>query len=199
LTLARLSPLPSIAAAAILGARLDRSSGRRPGGHRVRLSAREFVFAGALLMLVALPGRAGTPLAVGVINCPILAVLGVAAGLPVLYVPAVACAALAVTIGMHLFGDYFASREQLPLKLVQAALRGRTSGALTVLGVIVASLAGWLMSRKKREDALVLLASTGGLAAIAILIALFSGFVPIEAWPQTAICPPRCYLSMPPV
>ena len=47
----------------------------------------------------------------GLINCAILAVLGVVAELPLLYVPSVACAALATTIGLHWLGGHFADRE----------------------------------------------------------------------------------------
>src|SRR5262249_35924962 len=82
-------------------------------------------------------------LTIGVINCGALALLGAVAGLPLLYVPATACAALAVTIGLHLGGGHFANREQLALKVIQAAFMGRTALALTVLGGIVAALSGW--------------------------------------------------------
>jgi hypothetical protein len=58
---------------------------------------------------------------VGVINCIVLAAMGFVAELPLLYVPAVACAALASVIGLHLGQGRFEDERQLSLKVVQAS------------------------------------------------------------------------------
>ena len=186
--LARLSPQLSIAAAAILALGLlihRRTIAKRLSAWQTAGTA-IVVFGGALLVMLV--GFAWPEpellLAIGLINCVILAMLGVVSGLPLLYIPAVACAALATTIGLHLMGGHFKEREQLTLKVVQALLMGRTSLALTVLGSVIVGIGAWLAGRRRADDATMLLASTAGLAAIAILIALFSGFIPVESWPQ---------------
>jgi hypothetical protein len=185
--LARLSPGLSIPAAIMLALGLVmhmRTTAVRLSAWRTTGTAIS-VLGGALLMaLVAIAWpEPELLLAIGLINCLILAGMGAVSGLPVLYVPAVACAALAVTIGLHLMGGHFADRERLSLKLVQAALMGRTGLGLTALAGVIAGLGIW-SGRRRVPHGAILLASSAGLAVAAAFIAAFSGFVVIPNWPQ---------------
>ena len=187
-TVAHLGPLLSLSAAAALALGLmihRRTSARQLAAWRT-VGTAILVLAGVLLLVLV---AAAWPdpellLVLGLMNCAILAVLGIVAELPLLYVPSVACAALSVVIGWHLVGGHFVDRDQLSLKIVQAPLRGQTSIALGLLGAVVGGMGGRLMARKKAEDALMLLASGGGLAVLSLAIALFSGFVAVPDWPQ---------------
>jgi hypothetical protein len=188
MAIARLSPALSLAAAAILALGLLihlRTTSPRLAAWQTAGTAIVVLAAVLLLLLVAATWpQPELLLAVGLIDCAILAILGVAAGMPVLYVPSVACAAIATTIGLHLACGHFADREQLSLKIVQAAVMGRTSVALSVLACGAAAIGAWQLLKKRAAEALMLLVSAGGVAIVAIAIAIFSGFVVVPDWPQ---------------
>jgi hypothetical protein len=187
-SIARLSPGLSLAAAAVLALGLlihRRTLAKNLAAYQTAGTA-ILIFAGALLLIFVGFTWPDPELlvTVGVINCLVLALLGFIAELPLLYAPAVACAALASVIGLHLAQGRFPEKGPTSLDLVQAFLMGRSGLALTGLAAIVAGIGGWAWSRSRRDDGLLLLFSTTGLAAIALAIVFFSGFVLIPDWPQ---------------
>ena len=184
----RLSPGLSLAAATILALGLlihRRTLARNLSAFRTAGTA-ILVFAGVLLLMFVGFTWPDPELlvSVGLLNCVLLVMLGLIAELPLLYIPAVACAGLASMIGLHLVQGRFQPPGDLSLKVVQSLLMGRSGLALTGLAIAVAALGGWAHRRGRRDDALMLLYSTAGLAAAALLIAFVSGFVRIEGWPQ---------------
>lgn len=187
-TIAHLSPQLSLAAAASLAiGLLIHLRARAPRLAAWQAVGTAIVVLAALLLLLLVAATWPDPellLVVGLMNCASLAVLGFVAQIPVLYVPSMLCAALAATIGWHLVGGHFADRSNLALSVVQAAVRGQTSLVLIAIGSISAGF-GALRSRQgSRDDAIMLFATSGGLAALSLLIALFSGFVVVPNWPQ---------------
>jgi hypothetical protein len=185
---ARLSPGLSLAAAAILALGLlihRRTLARNLSAYRTAGTA-ILVFASVLLLMFVGFTWPDPELlvSVGLINCVVLAILGFVAELPLLYAPAAACAALASVIGLHLTQGRYEPRDDLSLKVVQSLLMGRSALVLTGLVAIVAAIGGFAQRRGRRDDALMLLFSTAGLAVMTLAIAFVSGFVRIEGWPQ---------------
>lgn len=123
-TVAHLSPQLSLAAAAALALGLlihQRTTTNRLATWQT-VGTAIWVLAGVLLLLLVAAAWHDPELLLllGLMNCAILGLLGVVTELPLLYVPSVACAAMATTIGWHLIGGHFADRSQLSLKIVQA-------------------------------------------------------------------------------
>jgi hypothetical protein len=187
-TVARLSSEFSVAVAAALAIGLliyRRTTGRQLVAWQTAGLA--IVMLAALVMLGLVAATWPEPellLAAGIVNFLVLAGLGIWSQTPVLYVPSVACAALATTVGLHLAGGQFIERDRLALKLIEAGLMGRTGLLLAAMGAIVAAIGRWQAVRGKLEDARMLLASVGGLAVAILAVTLFSGFVPVPGWQQ---------------
>ncbi len=185
--IARLSPSLSLAAAAVLALGLlihRRTTAKNLATYRTAGTALLVLSGVVMLLLVAFTWpEPELLLAVGLLNCVVLALLGIVAQLPLLYVPATACAALAATIGLHLAGGHFDQREHLAQKVIQALLMGRTSAVLATLAVALVAISGWL-HRRRAGCAQMLLLCTGGLMVVGSLVSLFSGFVPVAGWPQ---------------
>jgi hypothetical protein len=187
-SIARLSPGLSLAAAAILSLGLlihRRTLAKNLAAYQTAGTA-ILLFAGTLLLILVGFTWPDPELlvAVGLINCIVLATLGTIAELPLLYAPAAACAALASVIGLHLAQGRFPEKGPSSLELVQSLLMGRSSLALTALAAVVAGIGGWAWTNKRREDGVMLFCSTAGVAAVALAIVLFSGFVQVPRWPQ---------------
>lgn len=194
-TLARLSPNLSLAAAGALGVGLliqRRTTARSLALWQTAGTAISVLFALAMLALVVVAWpKPQFLLAVGAINGVLLIALGIWGRAPLLYAPGIACTSLALTIAIHLFGGQFADRDRLPLKLLEAALMGRTGVTLAILGGVVALLAHRRALplqplQHQYSEARVLAVSSGAMALFALGITLFSGFVPIPAWKQDA-------------
>jgi hypothetical protein len=187
-TIAQASPGLSLAAAAALTLGLvihRRTTAKDLAAYQTAGTAIVLSAGIALLMFAAFTWpEPELLLAVGLLNCLVLAALGVLAGLPLLFAPAVACGALAATIGLHLAGGHFAERDQLGRKVVQAVLMGRTSLVLGALGLALTGIAGLFHRQHRPAESLWLALSAAGLGAGAMLVALFSGFVSIPGWPQ---------------
>jgi hypothetical protein len=187
-SIARLSPGLSLAAAGILalGLLIHRRTVSKGLAAYQTAGTTILIFAGALLLILVGFTWPDPELliTVGLINCILLAILGVIAELPLLYAPAVACAALASVIGLHLAQGRFPEKGPSSLELVQSLLMGRSSLALTALAALVAAIGGWAMRAKRREDGVMLLLSTAGLAVVALAITFFSGFVLMPNWLQ---------------
>ena len=186
LTVARLSPAISLGAAAVLAAGLlvhGRATSKPLAMHRFIGTA---VAAGAgLTMLIAVALAWPRPellLVVGAANAVVLLGLALASRIAPLHAAALACAALAALIGVHLgvgklrLGD--ADRDILAHALATC----RSGIVLTGLAVIAAG-AAWLLGQKgRRQERLVYIWSAAALAAISGLLAAFVGFVPGELW-----------------
>ena len=188
LSIARLSPGLSLAAASILALGLlihRRTLSKGLAAYQTAGTA-ILIFAGTLLLILVGFTWPDPELlvTVGIINGMLLVLLGVIAELPLLYAPAVACAALASVIGLHLAQERFPETGPTSLELIQSLLMGRSSLALTALAALVAAIGGWVFAHKRREGGMMLLFSTAGLSVVALAIVFFSGFVQIPHWPQ---------------
>jgi hypothetical protein len=180
-----LSPLLSLAGAAILATGLLVQRRAKARGLAVIRTAGTAVLIGGAMLLVMLVLLAWPDpellCAVGVMNAVVLVLLAYASGLPILHAPAMGCAALAAVIGLHLAQGRFADRDGLQLAIVQASLMARTSLVLTLLAAVT-SLVGLWQRRTRREEWLVYLGSAGVLAMVSLTIAAIAGFLPLGNW-----------------
>ena len=157
IAVARLSPALSLAAAAILALGLLFITERR----RKRLAAWQTAgtalwFSRAVLLLLLVAAAWPQPellLAVGLMNCVVLAILGIVAKFPCSMCRAWRVRRWPRRLACILSGGQFADREHLPLAIVQAALMGRTSAALSVLACAVLAIGAWQLAVKRASDA----------------------------------------------
>lgn len=135
---------------------------------------------GGVMMLVALLLAWPEPpllITVGLFSFTSLTLLAAVGRLPALHVPAIACCSLAVLVAFHLLQGSFAGYEaDLPRRLWELFLMGRSSVALTVLAVVAGGAAGLLLKQGRRLSGLSYLAGCGGIACLATLIAIVVGF-----------------------
>ncbi|MEX2176329.1 MAG: hypothetical protein WD872_18345 [Pirellulaceae bacterium] len=188
-TAARLSPALSLAAAMILALGLlvhRRTTARDLATLQTAGTAIGFCGGFLLLVLVGLAWPEPELLcAVGIVNALVLFGLAIGGRLDWLHAPAIACAALAAVIGLHLAQGHFADRSALAIRILEATLMARTSLLLTGLAALAGMLAEWLR-RQQREESTVWLAGAAVLSILSIAIAAVAGFVPIRGWQQDA-------------
>lgn len=188
LTLARLSPLLSLAASCVLvsGFQLHRRATSKSAIY-FRTAGTAVAIFGGLLMLVMLALAWPRPeilLVAGLVNAAILAGLAQPARLPLLYGPAIGCAALAALMAMHLQQGTLLPWTATNLPLIEALLMGRSALLLMILAAAAIGGGIWFHLRPEADTAKVLLTSGGTLAALSLAIAAFSGFVSIDGWRQ---------------
>jgi hypothetical protein len=189
LTASWLSPILSLAAATVLalGLVVHRRATSRDLAAVQTAGTSVLILGGFLLFLLVFFAWPEPELlcAVGVVNAVILISLALAARLPLLHAPAIACIALAAVMGLHLAQGRFDDRTGLGMQIVEASLMARSSLVLTLLAAVTAAIGVW-QRRKEREEWPVFLSSSGALGCLGIAIAAVAGFISIETWQQDA-------------
>lgn len=137
---------------------------------------------GGALMLIAVAFAWPAPerlILVGGLCAVVLSVQAFAGGLPLLHLPAVACATLALLIGFHRWQGSLADYEanDYGLQILRTWWMGRSALLLSGLAVATSLYAGLWAWLRQREHALYLLASAAGLALVSLAIAVVVGFV----------------------
>jgi hypothetical protein len=174
-----LSPTMSIIAAAVvaLGLAVARRAAA-PAQGPVRATALAIALLGGSLMvanlLFAWP-EPGLLIAVGALSFLALATLALAFDQPALHGAAIACFTIAFIVGFHLVQqetyDPDLGRRMLPLLWM-----GRTSVALSVVGLAAAGAGGLLARGKRPGHGVAYLAGGGVLMAVGAMLALGVGF-----------------------
>lgn len=184
-TLARLTPALSIAAAGVLAIGLlvhRRALASALAAYRTAGTA--IALGGGLAMLVMVAIAWPEPellLAVGLVNFVLLAVLAVAGELSLLHGAAIACAALAVLVGYHLAAGRIGA-DSTSIDLIKAAFMGRSGVLLGALAVAAGGGGLAFFQWKRREDAIAYLGGAAGLCGMSLLVALVSAVAPLEIW-----------------
>ncbi len=207
-TLAALSPCLSLAAVVVIGLGLVVHRRVTDADlATTRMAGTWLALVGATLMLAAVVlawPQAELLVAVGVADFVTLTVLAVAAELPILHTSGLAALALAYVVGFHLFrGHLSPGTATTGRQLVEVLLWGSSGAALAVLSIITATVAallkrlggrGWsdvgretpeaairgfpLVVRSSPGHPAAYLWSTAGIGAVAIVVAVYSGFRP---------------------
>jgi hypothetical protein len=184
-TLARLTPALSIAAAGLLAVGLlvhRRAMASTLAAYRTAGTA--IALCGGLAMLVMVSIAWPEPqllLAVGLVNFVLLAVLAVAGELSLLHGAAIACGALAALVGYHM-ADGRIGANSSSLDLIKAAFMGRSGVLLGALALAAGGGGAAFVQSKRREDGLAYLGGAAGLCGLSLLVALVSAAVPLGIW-----------------
>lgn len=184
-TLGRLSPALSVVAAGILAIGLvvhRRALAKALAPHRTAGTAIALIGGLAMLAMVGIAWPEPQLLvAVGLLNCLLLALLAVAGNLPLLHAPAMACGSLACLVGFHWAQGRFGI-DATSLELIQAALMGRSCVLLTALAFVAAGVGGVFLNQQRKEDGLVYFGGAASACGLSILVALVSGLSPLGNW-----------------
>ncbi|WP_425616778.1 hypothetical protein NA78x_000433 [Anatilimnocola sp. NA78] len=183
-TFARLAPLLTLVASSTLAIGVvvhRRTLARSLATFRTAGTAIAIVgVAAQLLLWVAAWPRPELMLNVALLTGVGLLVIAIRTRLPALHSAAAAALSLAVLIGFFWWLQLVSS--EAPLSWVQAALLGRTSLMLTVIALTIAGVGAWHYVRGEREIALAYLLTGGVMSGLSLLVAGWSGFVPIAGW-----------------
>ncbi|MBW3541012.1 MAG: hypothetical protein KY476_12135, partial [Planctomycetes bacterium] len=181
-TLSALTPFLSLSAAGVLGVGvLIHQRALQPKLAEARTAGTWLALVGGSLMLTAVVLAWPQPallIAAGLVNWGALSMLGFAARLPVLHFSAIGSAALAVLVAFHLIvGTISIERGTAGQELVRVVLMGRSSLLLSA-AALAAIIAGLGLKRMGRtDDGTGYVWGAAGLAAMAVLVAAYAGFV----------------------
>jgi len=190
LAAARLTPIFSLAAgsATALGLLLHRrTTARVMAGVRTAGTVIWLLGGTTMLLMVVLAWpQPELLLAVGLVNAVLLTTLALAANLSLLFAPAVLCVALSALMGFHVAQGRFADVpvDRIGRSVVEALLMGRSSLILLVTAISATAVAEVVRRFRSLHDARVILETSGCLAILGVLVALFAGFVPVSGWTQ---------------
>jgi hypothetical protein len=191
-TFGRLAPALSVVAAGILAIGLvvhRRALAKALASHRTAGTAIALTGGLAMLAMVAIAWPEPQLLvAVGLLNCLLLALLATAGNLPLLHAPAIACGGLASLVGFHWAQGRFLN-DATSLDLIQAAFMGRSGVLLTGLAAISGGVAALFLTKRRREDALVYFGGAVSLCGLSVIVALACGLSPLGSSQEIILDP----------
>ncbi|QDU31737.1 hypothetical protein ETAA8_68970 [Anatilimnocola aggregata] len=185
-TFARLAPLLSLVAGSILALGLvvhRRATAKSLATQRTAGTAIALLGGAAqILMWVVVWPRPELMLDVALLTGAGLLVIAIRTRMPALHAAAAASLSLAAVMGFIWWQQLVSSDNPLGMNWVQASLLGRTSLLLTILALLVGAWGAWLYLRKDRSIGLAYLLTAAAMSSLSLLVAGWSGFVPIADW-----------------
>lgn len=186
-TFKELSPLLSLVATSVLtlGLVVHRRALTRSLAVLRTAGTAILLIGGALLILlwvVAWP-RPDLMLNVSLLTGALLLAIAIRTSIPALHAAAVSTLSVGIVIAFFWAAKLVSGTAPDSLQWLQASLQGRTSLLLTGLAAMIGGCGAWYFVKRDRRIGLAYIATAATLSAFGLLIAGWSGFVPLaEPW-----------------